>query len=168
MELYRALGRPVRAVQESTTQVTLANDSRIVTLPDSPSTVRGLSSVDLLVVDEAAMVSDETFVAVTPMLAASGGDMVCLSTPLGKRGWFFNEWTDGGADWHRIKVTVHDCPRISPAFIEEQRRILGPRWFRQEMEASFEEAIGQVWATDAVNAAFASEEAPLFGGSIAS
>ncbi len=32
------------------------------------------------------------------MLAISQGRLNCLSTPFGKRGFFFDEWTDGGDD----------------------------------------------------------------------
>ncbi len=42
-----------------------------------------------LKIDEAARVSDELYRAVRPMLATSGGRIVLLSTPFGKRGFFF-------------------------------------------------------------------------------
>ena len=44
-------------------------------------TVRGFSGVRLLVADEAARVSDALHFLIRPMLAVSGGRMVCLTTP---------------------------------------------------------------------------------------
>jgi hypothetical protein len=110
------------------------------------------------------MTPDELFVATAPMLAVSRGRLVALSTPLGQRGWFHSQWEDAAAPWQRVKVTAWDCPRVSREFLEEQRKLLGDRWFRQEYECSFEETLDQVFSTDSVMKAFETEEAPLFGG----
>jgi len=48
-------------------------------------------------VDEASRVADELYFAVRPILAVSGGSLMVLTTPYGKRGVFYEEWT-GGAD----------------------------------------------------------------------
>jgi hypothetical protein len=160
---YADLGKPVSPERETALSLLLANGSRVISLPASPDTIRGYSAVDLLVIDESAMVPDELFVAVNPMLAVSRGRLVCLSTPLGKRGWFFDAWSDPQADWDRVKVTAEDCPRIAPEFLEEQKSTLGDRWYRQEYLCSFEETIDQVFSTESVLAAFDSQHEPLFG-----
>src|ERR671913_1643200 len=95
---YRDLGRPVSAVAERKLSLELENRSRVITLPGSEKTVRGFSGAALLVVDEAARVEDSLYYAVRPMLAVSGGFLMMLSTPFGKRGAFFEEWTEG-AGW---------------------------------------------------------------------
>ena len=159
---YSDLGKPIPPQRETALSLSLSNGSRVVSLPASPDTIRGYSAVDLLVIDEAAMVPDEMFVAVTPMLAVSRGRLVCLSTPLGKRGFFFESWNDPDVDWDRVKVTAEDCPRIAPEFLEEQKKSLGERWFRQEYLCSFEETIDQIFSTESVLAAFDSHEDPLF------
>ncbi len=69
------------------------------------------------------------------MLAVSSDRIVCLSTPFGKRGFFFEEWANGQR-WNRLKVTADECPRISPEFLEEERRALGPHWFARNTCAS--------------------------------
>ena len=51
----------------------LENGSRVISLPGSEKTVRGLASVDLIVIDEAARVDDELLAATRPMLAVSNG-----------------------------------------------------------------------------------------------
>ena len=159
---YADLGKPIPPERETALSLTLANGSRVISLPASPDTIRGYSAVNLLVIDEAAIVPDELFVAVNPMLAISQGRLICLSTPLGKRGWFYDIWHDQQSEWERVRVTADDCPRIAPKFLEEQKRSLGDRWFRQEYLCSFEGAIDQVFSTESVLAAFDSHEEPLF------
>jgi Terminase large subunit, T4likevirus-type, N-terminal len=159
-----ALGRPVPAVQESATTLLLANGSRVVSLPGSHETVRGFSAATLVVIDEAALTDDALLTAIGPMLAVSRGRLVCLSTPMGRRGWFHAAWSGPGEAWERTRITAEDCPRIGAGFLAEQRQLLGERWFRQEYMCSFEETIDQVFATEAVEGAFTSDRAPLFGG----
>src|SRR5829696_897143 len=111
---YRDLDRPIPAQAERKLSLELANDSRIVTLPGTDKTIRGFSGAALLIVDEASRVADELYFAVRPMLAVSGGALMMLSTPYGKRGAFFDEWTRGGG-WERYEVPARVCPRISEA-----------------------------------------------------
>ena len=159
---YRDLGRPVSPRGEGKLSLELENGSRIVTLPGSEKTIRGFSGTSLLVLDEAARVEDELYFAVRPMLAVSGGALMMLSTPYGKRGVFYEEWT-GGHGWERYEVPASQCPRISEGFLEEERRVL-PSWvYRQEYECSFEETEDQVFTTEMVERALTSEVTPLFG-----
>jgi hypothetical protein len=161
-DLYNALGRPVPAARETALQLHLANGSRVVALPGKEGTVRSYSGVALLVIDEAARVQDALYCSVRPMLAVSHGRLVALSTPFGKRGWFYEEWAGGNA-WERVRVTADQCPRITPEFLEEERIALGPRWFAQEYGCSFEDAVGAVFASEDIQAALSDEVQPLFG-----
>jgi hypothetical protein len=150
---YGALGEPLRAYGERRLSLELKNGSRIVTLPGSERTVRGFSGVDLLVVDEAARVDDELYYAIRPMLAVSAGALLMLSTPYGRRGVFFEEWTKGRG-WERYEVPASQVPRISEEFLEEERRTLGEWWYRQEYQCSFEEAEGAFFREDDIRRAF--------------
>ena len=115
-----------------------------------------------LLVDEASRVDDALYFAVRPMLAVSGGSLLMLSSPNGKRGVFYEEWT-GGQRWQRYEVPASECPRISEAFLEEERRAL-PSWvYRQEYECSLEETEDAVFTTDMIDRAVTSEVKPLFG-----
>ncbi len=141
----------------------LPNGSRIEALPGSEKTVRGFSGTSLLIVDEAARVDDELYYAVRPMLAVSGGSLMMLTTPYGKRGAFFEEWT-GGRGWDRYEVPAAECPRISEEFLEEEREAL-PSWvYRQEYECSFEDTEDQIFTHEMVQAAVTDDVKPLFGG----
>jgi hypothetical protein len=160
---YRTLGHVIPTASYTKLGMELSNGSRIEALPGTEKTVRGFSGVDLLIVDEAARVADELYYAVRPMLAVSGGRLLMLSTPFGKRGVFYEEWT-GGSAWERYTVSAEECPRIPPEFLEEERRTLGPWWFAQEYECKFMDTVDQVFATEVIHKAITDEVAPLFGG----
>ena len=135
----------------------------IEALPGTEKTVRGFSGVDLLIVDEAARVGDELYYAVRPMLAVSGGRLMMLSTPFGKRGVFYEEWT-GGISWERYTVTAAECPRIPASFLAEEREALGQWWYAQEYECKFMDTVDQVFATEVIDKAITDSVPPLFGG----
>jgi hypothetical protein len=153
MRLYEANGRPLKAKQETALQLTLENGSRIVSLPGEESTIRGYSNVALLVVDEAARVSDALYCAVRPMLAVSRGRLIALSTPFGKRGWFYDEWC-GDEPWHRVCVNADECPRIPRDFLERERRSLGERYFSQEFFCEFKDMIGAAFSGQDIDAMY--------------
>ena len=105
------------------------NGSRLVGLPGSEATVRGFSAVTLMMVDEAARVADDLYLAVRPMLLVSKGSLWLMSTPWGRRGFFYNTWTKGGPEWEKVRVTAEECPRIDRALLEQERAVYGERWF---------------------------------------
>ena len=159
---YRRLRGTPAPASDRKLGMRLPNGSRIEALPGSEKTVRGFSGTSLLIVDEAARVDDELYYAVRPMLAVSGGSLMMLTTPYGKRGAFFEEWT-GGRGWDRYEVPAAECPRISEEFLEEERETLPPWVFRQEYECSFEETEDAVFTLDMIERAVTSEVKPLFG-----
>jgi hypothetical protein len=143
-EFHRRLGSPM-LVRRNAQELVLDNQSRIVCLPCREETIRGFSGATLLVIDEAARVPDDLYRAVRPMLAISAGRMICLSTPYGKRGFFWQAWARGGADWGRVEAPATLIPRIAPDFLEAERRGLGDSCFRQEYLCSFESLEGLVY-----------------------
>jgi Terminase large subunit, T4likevirus-type, N-terminal len=134
--------------------ILLPNGSRIVGVPSGEAKVRGFSKVSLLVIDEAARASDELYRAMRPVLAVSGGDLWLMSTPNGKRGFFWEAWTKGGAEWTRVSVTAPECSRISKEFLEEERRTHTNEWFRQEYLCEFVQDWRGLFDMDLVDAAF--------------
>jgi hypothetical protein len=137
LDLYRVVSDSAPSSDESALKLTLKNRSRIVSLPGEGETIRGFSGVSLLIIDEASRVPDELVVAVRPMLATSGGRLVALTTPAGRRGWFYDAWIDGGPTWERTLVPASDCPRISASFLAEERRAVGERAYLQEYQCRF-------------------------------
>ena len=135
--------------------------ARIVGLPGNEATVRGFSAVSLLLVDEAARVSDDLYLAIRPMLAVSGGTLWLMSTPFGKRGFFHEAWARGGADWERVRVPADECPRISARFLAEERATMGERWFRQEYLCEFVDGVSGIFDTELVERAITKDVMPL-------
>ena len=130
------------------------NGSRIVGLPGNEGTIRGFSAVSLLLVDEASRVPDDLYLAVRPMLVVSGGAIWLMSTPCGKRGFFWETWERGGPEWEKVRVTAYECKRIRREVLEEERRTMGERWFRQEYLCEFGEAEGGMFEREMVERAF--------------
>ena len=127
----------------------LPNKSRIVGLPAREDTVRGFSQPGLIVIDEAARVPDDMLAAVRPMLATCDGPLWLMSTPRGKRGFFWEAWSGStGEPWTRISVPATECPRISRAFLDRERLANGDRTFRQEYMCEFVAAEGQLFRDD--------------------
>jgi hypothetical protein len=162
LRLYRPWADEFPASRETALTLELANSSRIVSLPGDEETIRGFSGVRLLVIDEAARVPDSLYAAVRPMLAVSGGRLIALSTPFGKRGWFYTAWLSRES-WHRVEITADKCPRITPEFLAQEKHAIGERWFRQEYFCSFEDMIGAVFRSEDIARAFQTDITPLFG-----
>lgn len=164
LAFYEALGRPVDATEDNARTLALANGSRIVSLPGNPDTIRGFSAPRLVVIDESAQVPDEMFIALSPMLAVGRGRTIELSTPYGRRGHFFEAWTSAGDDWEKIALKATENPRMDPAFLEQERRILGPRWFSQEYLCEFCDTLDQIFSGDVIDRAFDSDRPSIFEG----
>ena len=147
---------------ESVLKSEFANGSRILALPGTEKTIRGYAAADLIIVDEAARVEDELLTAVRPMLATSNGRLIALTTPAGKRGWFFDAWTGDEGDWHRTKVAASDCPRITQAFLDEELRELGAQRFSEEYSLEFVDPDETVFPSAIIAAAFTPEVLPLW------
>lgn len=160
---YGAVRSIAPAVSEGMLTLELRNGSEIHALPGSEATLRGFADVDLILIDEAARVDDSLYSAIRPMLAISRGTLIALSTPFGKRGFFWREWTEGGPAWHRAKVTAWDCPRISRAWLEQERLSIGDWWFEQEFECEFKDAVDSFFRSADIEAMTSDTVLPLFG-----
>ncbi len=159
---YRDLGRPVAPQGERKLSLELENGSRIITLPGSEKTIRGFSGATLLLVDEASRVDDGLYYAIRPMLAVSGGRLMMLSTPAGRRGVFHEEWTNGEG-WERYEIPAEEVPRIPPGFLAEERAALPAFIYEQEYCCRFIETEDQLFGYDLVASSITDEVAPLFG-----
>jgi len=135
-EFLSLVNKDVKLDSDTKLSVRFANGSRVLALPGSEKTIRGISAVTLLILDEASGIPDELYGAVRPMLAVSKGRLILMSTPRGEQGFFFDTWAKSQG-WQKVEVPWDHCPRIDPAFIEEERLERGNAWVAQEYECKF-------------------------------
>lgn len=141
--------------------IVFPNGSRIVGFPASNERLRGFSA-SLLIVDEAAHVADDLYNTVRPFLAATNGDLWLMSTPNGKRGFFFDTWMNGDPQWTRISVPADQCDRITKKFLAEERSRMSASQFAQEYLCQFGDSESSLFCPDDIKALFNPSVEPLF------
>jgi hypothetical protein len=132
----------------------------LVALPSSESTTRGLSGVTWLIFDEAARVSNDLYYSARAYLATTGGRCWLLSTPFGRRGFFFDEFQAGR--YRATSVAAMDCARISAEFLAEQAASMPASWFAQEYCCEFTATDDGVFDHALVLASLSDEVKPLW------
>lgn len=136
------LGQTLR--QDSATLLRTANGSRVVSLPGSARGIRGYAA-DLVVLDEAAWISCETFTAARPLTAATNGRTIIQSTPGAPVGPFYELAKAVPDGWAHLRVRSDQVPTISADFLERERREMAPDLFAQEYEAEFATGTGALF-----------------------
>jgi len=122
--------------KETATMIYFLNGSEIYCLPAgySGDTIRGYSP-DLIIVDEAAFVPDEVFLAIEPSIAVTQGEIVYSSTPFGKRGVFYQCFISSGWSCHHVKSS--ECPIIPKDFLQRESESKTKNEYLQEYEGEF-------------------------------
>ena len=136
----------------------------IYTGDDNCDAMRG-DAFDLVVVDEAAKLSEMAWTdAIVPTLADSDGKAVLISTPRG-RNWFWRWWMQGqDAAQERVRsftapTSANPSPRIQRA-AQLARSQMSERTYRQEWLAEFVEDGGGVFRAVRANVRGALEARP--------
>jgi hypothetical protein len=134
----RKLGISRRSDGVNEISLLFPNHSRIIGLPGRDSTIRGVSAVSMLIVDEASNVPDALYNAVRPMLAAVENNCVwLLSTPGDRAGFFYETWSSSAPNWTKVAIPATECPRISPQYIDEERSRMTANDFAREYLCQF-------------------------------
>ena len=147
--------------ESNKTSLELPDGARVVALPAKGDSIRGYTNPRLIIIDEAAFVSDEDYKAVRPMLS-HGARLIVMSTPFGKRGWFYEAWQRTDGDWDKIFVTADECKHISRKFLAEERIELVNFWYSQEYECKFLDSVDSYFDMDAVRRGLEDNIEPLF------
>jgi len=136
------------------TRIRLKNGSTIYSLPAGRTGygIRGFT-LDLLIVDEAAFVPESVWTAITPMIAVSKklkklGDLVMLSTPFGRGGFYYDSFTD--KDFTSFHVSSEDCKRIPKDFLKKEKQRMSKQEYAQEYLGEFTEAYNQFFPTQLI------------------
>jgi len=152
----------VELSEDNRLSCTLLNGNRILSLPGDAATVRGISNPQWTLLDEAAQIDDNFYAAVRPFLA-HGGRIAVLSSPFGRRGFFFEIFQSGAErGWELIRVPATEVEHISREFLENERRETSDWMFRQEYMCEFLETTSQVFGYDLVMNAFSDSVKPVF------
>ncbi len=161
-DLRGLLPAPPDLLEDNKLSMAIKSGGRVVSLPGSEATIRGFSGASLIVEDEAARVDDALYMAVRPMLATSNGRLILMSTPFGKRGHYWREWSDGVA-WNRTEIPATQVPRISKEFLEEERQAMGSFWYQQEYLCVFQQSTDSFFDHEDIHAALSHALVSPFG-----
>ncbi len=105
-------------------------------------------TVTSLVIDEAAPMAREVFIAVTPMLSVTGGSLDVLSTPRGKQGYFYE--CSKREDFTKFYVSAEDCPRHSKAFLDAEKERMSSLEYAQEYLAQFLDDLKRLFSDELI------------------
>lgn len=132
------LKNPPTLAGENQSELTFSNGSRIVSLPATPSTGRGLAATDVYLDEFAFCQYDDLIYESIIGTIATGGRMTVLSTANGRNNLFFRLWSglDGG-QWSRHRIHWSDCPRYDAAWAERTRAEMTRQSFAQEYDLDF-------------------------------
>lgn len=103
-------------------------------------------TVTHLVIDEAAPMAREVFIAVMPMLSVTNGTMDIISTPRGKAGFFYE--CSKREDFKKFYVSAEDCPRHTKEFLQSQKDTMSTLEYAQEYLAQFLDDLRRVFSDD--------------------
>ena len=106
-------------------------------------------TIKKLMIDEGSRMSDEFFIAVSPMLSVIKGSMDIASTPCGKVGFFYK--CSLNDKFKKFYVSAEDCPRHSKEFLEEEKKRLSNLFYAQEYLAVFTDDLRRLFDNDLIN-----------------
>lgn len=139
------IGKPViKSAHINNLDITLVNGRKIhVRGADNSDTLRGLS-LYYAVLDECAFIKQDTWEKIIrASLSDRKGEAMFISTPSG-RNWFYEMYKLGveGEDpeWKAWHFTTKDNETIDPKEVDAARKTLSSFAFKQEYEASFDNA----------------------------
>ena len=108
-------------------------------------------TIDLLIADEAAWMPDDVWPAVTPMLLTTAGKIILISTPHGRKNYFYRCYNDPTFKvWHVNSIEAIEKRPISETwqqwrrdgaveYFKSERYRLSDKQFKQEYEGQFVE-----------------------------
>lgn len=130
--------------------------------------IRGFT-IDLLIADEAAFMPQDVWQAVTPMLLTTGGDLILISTPFGRSGFFFDCYYD--ASFKTFHVNSEEVMKNRPLSVswnvkhrenallrlERERERMTTKQYAQEYLGQFVEELSQFFPDELIRQAMIAE-----------
>ncbi len=140
-----------KKINETELKIELKNNSTIsLKGADNYDSLRGTGN-HFIVMDEFADIEPEAwFETLRPTLSDTGGKALFIGTPKGKNNWSFDlyqNYLEDPEHWASFQYTTAQGGNVPLDEIEQAKRDLDARTFRQEYEATFETFEGRVaWA----------------------
>lgn len=140
----------IKKCNETDLSITLKNGSKIsLRGADNPDSLRGVS-LDFAIFDEFAFIDEKAWTEVIrPTLSDRKGSAMFITTPNGTMNWAFDLYQRGldptEHAWESFQYTTLQGGNVSPEEIEQAKRDLDERTFRQEYEATFEEYANRIF-----------------------
>tara|TARA_Y100001937_G_scaffold120978_1_gene179075 strand:+ start:320 stop:1558 length:1239 start_codon:yes stop_codon:yes gene_type:complete len=134
--------RWIKRINEAELTIFLKNGSRICLRgADNPDSLRGVG-IDLLVMDECADINEEAWTAtLRPTLSDTKGKAMFCGTPKGMN-WFHDLYQKGQdpteEEWSSYLYTTIEGGWVDQQEIEQARKDLDAKTFRQEYESTWE------------------------------
>jgi hypothetical protein len=114
-------------------ELELKNGSRVLALPSTDDSIRGLTVDGWIVADEAARLSNDLIAALRPMRARRPqARFAMLSTAWSRTDPFWEAWQSDDPSWMRLKATADTPGLFSAEFLERERLALGENGFKRE------------------------------------
>jgi hypothetical protein len=120
-------------VSEHVYGLELTNGARVLALPGSDDSIRGLTVDAWIVADEAARLPSAMIAALRPMRARCPATCYAmLSTAWSRTDPFWTAWASEDSDWIRFQVTADQPGVLSEQFLQQERRVMGEAEFKRE------------------------------------
>jgi hypothetical protein len=131
-EIQRRVGAELKS--DHVYGLELKSGSRVLALPGSDDSIRGLTVDGWIVADEASRLSKDMIAALRPMRARQPkARLAMLATAWSRTDPFWTAWDSDNASWIRLKATADiDATPFAEGFLEEERRELGEDDFKRE------------------------------------
>lgn len=133
----------IKTANATLLEITFANNSQIIfKSQEQGEALRGLTVKNsVLVLDEAAYLTDDTFFVLDPVVDATKSPTLIISTPCFKNGEFYERYMRGvnGSVYVRsFDWTRYDCSALlPPEKLEYYRQTMNPLKFRSEILGEF-------------------------------
>ena len=139
----------VAKTNETELTITLVNGSVIALKgADNYDSLRGVG-LDFIVLDEFADIDPEAwYETLRPTLSDKAGKALFIGTPKGIGNWayeIYQNTQDDAANWQSFSYTTLDGGQVPQEEIEQARKDLDERTFRQEYMATFETFTGRIY-----------------------
>jgi Terminase large subunit, T4likevirus-type, N-terminal len=111
----------------------LDNGARVLALPGSDDSIRGLTVDGWIIADEAARLPESLIAALRPMRARRPkARFAMLSTAWSRTDPFWTVWDNGDPSWLRLKATIDVFALYSAEYLDQERQALGEAAFKRE------------------------------------